>query len=441
MTVTDRLDGFGPLAGVTIVELCEWVAAPAAARILAEMGAEVIKVEPPHGDAQRTQGPGFGIDRTATEDPTLDLNNTNKNWVALNLKRPEGMTVMKQLLARADVFMTSLRSQALERLGLDQEALAKEFPRLIWAQNRGYGEWGPNRDAPGFDAVAWAARGGVAASFPEAGREPAIPPQAFGDYNHAVVMAAGILAALFNRTRTGKGEKVVGNLYHTALWGGSIGILATQSGATYPKSRTQVPNPFNNTYQTADGKWLLLCQPQYDKYFGAMMRILGLDEYAGDESVNSLPALKASGKAPHVIGLLEGAFRTRPMEEWTTLLTEQDVPHQALFHYEDVIVDEEAHANDALRTVEYQAYGPRSIATSPIRFGSYGDPPLLLSKPTGYHTVDYLEKLGYTTEQIADLEASGAVLVWHGEAVPDTLFRSRRQVVPDAPPKRIPHRT
>ena len=427
MTVAEHLEGFGPLAGVRVVELCEWVAAPAAVRILAEMGAEVIKVEPPHGDAQRTQGAGFGIDKAGVEDPTLDLNNTNKNWVCLNLKHPEGLKVMKQLLAEADIFVTSLRSQALERLGLDYASLSAEFPRLIWTQNRGYGEYGANRDTPGFDAVAWAARGGVAASFPEAGREPAIPPQAFGDYNHAMAMAGGIVAALFNRTRTGRGDKVVGNLYHTALWGGNIGVMATQFGATYPKSRTHVPNPFNNTYRTADDKWLLLCQPQYDKYFSAMMTIMGLDEYAEDETIKVLPALKASGKAPVVISLMEEAFARRPLEEWKQILTEHDVPHQPLFHYEDNVTDDEAYDNDALRKIEYKAFGEKAIPTSPIRFGSYGDPPMILSKPIGYHTTAYLEKLGYTPEQIDGLEAAGAVKAWHGEVVADRVFVSKRE--------------
>jgi crotonobetainyl-CoA:carnitine CoA-transferase CaiB-like acyl-CoA transferase len=427
MTVTEHLNGFGPLAGVRVVELCEWVAAPAAVRVLSEMGAEVIKVEPAHGDAQRTQGAGFGIDKTELEDPTLDLNNTNKDWISLNLKHPDGVKVMKQLLVTSDVFVTSLRSQALERLGLDYESVAEEFPRLIWTQNRGYGEWGANRDTPGFDAVAWAARGGVAASFPEAGREPAIPPQAFGDYSHALAMAGGIVAALFNRTRTGRGEKVVGNLYHSALWAGNIALMATQFGATYPKSRTRVPNPFNNTYRTADDKWLLVCQPQYDKYFGSMMQILGLDEYVDDETINILPALKASGRAPMVIRLLESAFATKDLEQWKRILTEHDVPHQPLLHYEDILVDDEAYDNDALRRVEYEAFGEKSIPTSPIRFGSFGDPPLVLSKPTGYHTEAYLTQLGYSAEQIAQLEASGAVLSWKGSEVPDRVFRSQRE--------------
>lgn len=432
VTVAEHLNGFGPLAGVKVVELSEWVAAPAAVRILAEMGAEVIKVEPAHGDAQRTQGAGFGIDKTELEDPTVDLNNTNKNWVCLNLKHPGGMKVMRQLLATADVFVTSLRSQALERLGLDYDTLSAEFPQLVWAQNRGYGEWGANKDTPGFDAVAWAARGGVAASFPEAGREPAIPPQAFGDYNHAVVMAGGVVAALFNRTRTGRGEKVVGNLYHSALWAGNIGIMATQFGATYPKSRARVPNPFNNTYETSDEKWLLICQPQYDKYFCSMMDILGLSEHSADETINKLPALKANQKQPEVISLLEGAFRTKSLEEWKTILTAQDVPHQPLFQYEDNLIDDEAYDNDALRRIEYQAFGTRSIPTSPIRFGSYGDPPIILSKPLGYHTANYLGQLGYTEEQIAALEADGAVTCWSGAEVPDRVFWSRRQEAGEA---------
>lgn len=433
VTVAEHLHGFGPLAGVKIVELCEWVAAPAAVRVLSEMGAEVIKVEPVTGDAQRTQGAGFGIDKTDMEDPTIDLNNTNKNWVCLNLKHPAGMTVMKQLLATADVFVTSLRSQALERLGLDYDSLVEEFPTLIWAQNRGYGEWGANRDTPGFDAVAWAARGGVAASFPELGREPAIPPQAFGDYNHSLTMSGGILAALFNRTRTGKGERVVANLYHSALWAGNIGIMATQFGAVYPKSRTRVPNPFNNTYETSDDKWLLICQPQYDKYFRSMMDILGLPEHADDVDINNLPALKASEKQPLVIALLEGAFRKKSLEEWKTILTAHDVPHQPLFRYEDNLIDDEAYDNDALRQVEYEAFGTRSLPTAPVRFGSYGDPPIILSKPIGYHTANYLGKLGYTAEQIAALDAEGAVKCWAGAEVPDRIFWSRRQEAGEAP--------
>ena len=427
MTLTAKLNSYGPLAGVVVVELCEWVAAPAGVRLLAEMGAEIIKIEPPAGDAQRTQGPGFGADRTDLEDPIFDLNNTNKNWLCLNLKSPAGIKVCKQLIAKADVFVTSLRDQALVKLGLDYASLSQEFPTLIWAQNRGYGEYGPERDTPGFDAVAWAARGGVAASFPEAGSDPAIPPQAFGDYSHSNVLAQGILAALFNRTRTGKGEKVSTNLYGTAIWSGNIGIMATQFGAHYPKSRTQVPNPFNNTYQTADNEWILVCMPQYDKYFNLMMEILGLGEHQDDPIICNLPSLKANGKQADVIAMLAVAFQRKTFAEWEEIFRQHQVPHQRLFSYTDIMNDDDAQLNDSVRAVEYKQFGTKYLPMSPIRFGSYGDPPVILSKPVGYHTIEYLEGLGYSNEEIAEMEQDGAVRCWHGDEIADQIFISRRQ--------------
>ena len=136
MLVSEKLNGYGPLNGVKVVELCEWVAAPATVRILSEMGAEIMKVEPLHGDAQRTQGPGFGCEQNDTEDPTIDLNNTNKNWIALNLKSEEGFEVMDKLLSEADVFVCNLRDKALVKLGLvpygDIVPMTAECPTLTF---------------------------------------------------------------------------------------------------------------------------------------------------------------------------------------------------------------------------------------------------------------------------------------------------------------------
>lgn len=433
MLVTEKLNGYGPLSGVKVVELCEWVAAPATVRVLSEMGAEIMKVEPLHGDAQRTQGPGFGCDQTDTEDPTIDLNNTNKNWLALNLKSEEGAEAMQKLLSQADVFVNNLRDKALVKLGLDYATLHEKYPQLIWAQMRGYGEHGAEADTPGFDAVCWAARGGVANVFREDGESPAIPPQAFGDYNAASIMAGGILAALFNRTRTGEGDKVTCNLYGAAIWGGNIGVMATQFGAPYPKSRKHVPNPFNNTYRTKDDKWMLICMPQYDKYYRMMMEITGNEEHADDPDTLNLPSLKASGKQPEVISWLEKSFATKDFAEWDEILREHEVPHQKCFRYTDIIADEEAYDNDSLRWVEYKAFGKKALPMSPLRFEKYGDPPIVLSKPIGYHTAEVLGNLGYTEEQIRAMDESGAVKCWHGEELPDVIFKSKRQEAGDAP--------
>ena len=433
MTVTEKLNGYGPLAGIKIVEMCTYVAAPATIRILSEMGAEVIKIESFAGDTQRTQGPGFGCKQTDTEDPTIDLNNTNKNWVSLNLKDPEGLAIAKKLIGEADIFMNNMRTSALEKLGLDYPTLSAEFPGLIWGQMRGYGEFGEFAHAPGYDAVCWAARGGVAGTFPEKGTSPSIPPQAFGDYNAAVMMATGLLGALVNKLRTGKGEKVVVNLYHAAIWAGSIGICAQQFGADYPKSRKAVPNPFNNTYKSADDKWVYICQPEYNRYYNDLMTIIGREDLKDDPRYNTLQTLLETGVAPEVIEILEEGFAKKDLEEWLAILAEWQVPSQKVFRFTDIIKDEEAYVNDALRKVEYNAFGEHAITTSPVRFGGYGDPPMILSKPVGYHTAEYLTKLGYSDDEIAALEEKGAVKVYHGEEVPDRIFMSQRQEAGEAP--------
>ena len=433
MSTTEKLNGYGPLAGVKVVELCEWVAAPACVRCLSEMGATVIKVEPPYGDAQRTQGPGFGCEQTDMEDPTIDLNNTNKNFVSINLKNEEGMKFMKKLLADADIFVNNLRDKALNKMGLDYETLHKEFPTLIWAQMRGYGEYGPEKDSPGFDAVCWAARGGVANVFREDGESPAIAPQAFGDYNVGHMLATGIVSALFNRTRTGKGEKVVTNLYAGAIWGGNIGICATQFGAPYPKSRKRVPNPFNNTYRTYDDKWIYICMPQYDKYYPMMMGLFGHEDQIENPDTNNLTSLKASGKNVEVIDWLEKAFAKKTFDEWMAIFKENEVPAQKCFRYTDVVKDEEAYDNDALRMVEYEAYGKRALPMTPVRFGSYGDPPVVLSKPIGYHTAEFMHDYGYSDEEIAKIAEDGGVVVYDGPEIEDRIFVSKRQAAGEAP--------
>jgi crotonobetainyl-CoA:carnitine CoA-transferase CaiB-like acyl-CoA transferase len=425
--VTEKLNDFGPLNGIRIVEMCTYVAAPATVRVLSEMGAEIIKIESFDGDIQRTQGPGFGCALTDTEDPTIDLNNTNKNWVSLNLKHEEGLRIAKQLIGEADIFVNNMRTSALQKLGLDYPTLKEEFPGLVWAQIRGYGEYGEFAHSPGYDAVCWAARGGVAGTFPEKGTSPAIPPQAFGDYNTATMMAAGILGALVNKLRTGKGDKVVVNLYHAAIWGGSIGICAQQFGADYPKSRKNVPNPFNNTYKTADDKWIYICQPQHNRYYNDMMKIINREDLVDDPRYATIENIKEQQLQAELIAILEEGFATKTLDEWLPVLAQWQVPSQKVFRFNDILNDDEAYVNDALRVVTYEAFGKHALPTTPIRYESYGDPPIVLSKPIGYHTVECLRKQGYHEDRIAELEADGAIKCYHGKEVADPIFWSQRK--------------
>lgn len=414
MFASQKMQGFGPLVGMKVVELCEWVAAPAAARCLAEMGAEVVKVENPAGDPERPQASGFGCLRSDTCDPAYDVVNTNKDWISLNLKTEEGMAILLELLADADVFINSMRDRALVKMGLDYETLNEKFPKLVWAQMRGYGEHGAMRGEPGYDAVCWGARGGVMAVFRQEGESPAIQPQAFGDYNAAAIFAGGILGALVQRARTGRGDKVTVNLYHVAIWGHSIGISARQFGASYPTSRKRVKNPFNDTYRSKDGVWFLICMPDYDRYFTQMMKMLGQEEFIGDESIQTLDAVNHHGNQAFVVDCVGEGFAKKDYEEWDRIMTEQQVPHQKLFDYDDILADQEAYDNDALRAYESSEFGRRVMSTTPVRYGSAGNPPIMLAKPTGYHTKAYLEAMGYSEERIAELEDLGAIRCWHG---------------------------
>ncbi len=419
MFASQYMKGFGPLSGVKVVELAEWVAAPAAVRCLGEMGAEVIKIENPKGDPQRPQCAGFGGTNTETCDPTYENVNANKDWLSLNLKTPEGMEILMDLLAEADVFVNALRDKALKKMGLDYETLHAKFPKLIWAQMRGYGESGEMRNEPGYDAVCWGARGGVANIFREAGESPAIPTQGFGDFNAAAIFAGGIVAALFDRTRTGVGDKVSINLYHVALWGHCHGIQSHQFGAQYPCNRERVNNPFNNTYRAKDGTWFLICLPDYDRYFAPVMTMLGHADLVDDARINTLAAIRENSLQAFVVEKISEGFATKDYEEWDKILLEEEVPHQKLYDYADILADQEAYDNDALRRYHSREFGDRVLNTTPLRFSSYGDPPIYLAKPTGYHTERYLKSKGYSDERIQELEEKGAIKCWHGVDLDD----------------------
>jgi len=199
------------LEGITVVELAQYVAGPASPRILGEMGATVYKIEPLSGDEQRTQGASWGMNhKTDFDDAAYDMSSMNKKWVALDLKSEEGRLAMDRMLERVDIFVTSLRDGALGRLGLDYETLHAKHPRLVWGQMRGYGERGPERNAKGFDATSYSARGAVVMSFPQKNEhfQPGNAPIAFGDWNACVALTAGVLAALVRALRTGQGDRV-----------------------------------------------------------------------------------------------------------------------------------------------------------------------------------------------------------------------------------------
>lgn len=402
--------GMNPLSGIRVVDMTAFLAAPTVARVLGEWGADVIKVEPPKGDPGRTQGAVFGTPYTDDENLGFDMSNMNKRFITVDLRKDTGREVMDRLLTDADVFLTSTRVRSLVKLGYDFETLHVRFPRLVMAQVLGFGAKGPLKDAPGFDMTACMSRGGVLGTTVNRGSRPMIPPNGYGDFQVSFVLAAGILAALLGRERSGRGDYVTTSLFHSGAFMLNTAMISVQYGNEYPKDRREVINPFNNTYAAGDGLLMTLCAPEYDRDFDKLMRLLGRDDLVGDSRYSNCDELNAKGLNGEVVDIMDEAFATRDRAHWIELMLDNDVPIETCQLPTDIYVDEQARANDVLRTVTCPSGNERMIPTNPVRFSSQGDPELRLTRAQGSDSETVLAELGYSEQRIDEILASEGVL-------------------------------
>ena len=250
----------GIMAGVRVIEVAAWVAGPAAAGVLADWGADVIKVEPVGGDPQRNVFGAVGVSDQAAM-PPFEIDNRGKRSVVLDLRSDAGQAAMDMLLATADVFVTNTRVKALERLGLDPAAVRARHPRLVYGIITGYGLTGPDADRPGYDIGAFWARSSLASSVVPKGRLPPAIRGGLGDHVTGMTLAGGIAAALFDRERTGRGHLVSTSLLRNGIYaaGWDIGTLLRFGKLESTRSREQTRAPLMNCYQAGDGHgfWLL----------------------------------------------------------------------------------------------------------------------------------------------------------------------------------------
>lgn len=397
-----------PMEHVKVVELSTYLAAPTAARVLAEWGADCIKIESPKGDPARTQGAVFNMPYSDEENLAFDVANFNKRFVTLNLKTKEGLEVAYRLLSQADVFLTSIRTKSLRKMGMDYESLKERFPKLVFAQVLGYGEKGPEKDSAGFDVTCYMARGGVFGTTVNKGDAPMIPTNGFGDFQVSLSLAGGIAAALFNRTRTGKGDKVTVSLHHAAVFALSTGIISAQYGNPYPKSRREVVNPFNNVYRTSDDKWVVICCPEYDRDYNKIMRLIGRDDLVDSPELSNCAAVNARGEIWKVVEVLDQAFAQMTRAQAMALFKGADMPCESANEPLDIYQDEQCWANEILCKYPYPS-GERNFASNPIRFATQGVPEYFSGGMQGAATERVMAELGYSPEEIRAALASGAV--------------------------------
>lgn len=390
-----------PLEGIKVVELSTMLAGPMTARILAEWGADIIKVETMNGDAWRKQAGTTMSPCTEKANPNYDMQNLNKRFVSLNLRTETAHNVMMKLLEGADVLLTNYRVQALEGMGLSYEQLKDKFPKLIHASVLGYGANGPDKDRPGYDYTAFFARSGLMADLSPAGGSPMVPVGGIGDHSVAVALAGGIAAALYRRTVTGTGDKVDVSLLQSATFICCTGVLNGINGRKFPRDRYDCGHAGSNTYQGSDGEWLYLAVIDFRR-FPEFCALIGMPELATDPKYSTTAAYYAN-KA-ELTHIFDRVFAQHPVSYWHELLEEHDLPHEILRHWKDVPDDPQIIANNYMFRYEYEDGTKTAFANGPVHFGSI-DPktiPCKLSGKIGQDTAEVLAELGYTK---ADIDA------------------------------------
>lgn len=388
-----------PLEGVKVIDLTVYAAGPAAGRILADWGADVIKVEPPKGEPGRYSGALLGMPNSEEENPSYEFLNANKKCIALNLKDPRGLEIMDKLLAEADVFVTSNRTQALERLGLDYETMAKKHPHIVWGQINGYGDLGPAAENAGFDTVAFWARTGSMMDFADAETNlPNTSVIAFGDNTTACSLVAGISAALYRKQKTGKGDKVMVSLYSQALFNAGIVVASTQYGDTYPKSRKEVGSPLVNSYKCKDGEWIFLSAIDYARYYEPICKLIGREDLIANERFNSMKAGRENSR--ELVSILDEGFLKYTQDEWVDLLQKADIAHDRILHFKDAHKDPQALANGYVYPFKNYNGNVTYMAAPPVKFGEIEAPDHVPSPLLGEHTKAIMKDIGYNDEEI-----------------------------------------
>ncbi len=398
----------GPLSGIKVLEVANWLAAPAGCALLADFGAEVVKVEPPNGDPYRgfqPQAYGYQVSFNFA----FELDNRGKRGMTLNLEQPQARDVLYRLVSEADVFVTNLLPRRRERYGLTYQELTQHRPDLIYLSLTGYGSEGPDRDRPGYDYAAFWARSGIMALLGEPDAPP--PPQrsGMGDHTTALLVAGSVAMALLDRQRTGQGQEVDVSLHNTGLWVLGMDIQGTLlAGEAAPRvSRQAAPNPLFDSYRTGDGRWLMLVMLVSDMYWPQFCRAIERVDIENDPRFATFEARLQNCK--ELIALLDVQFAQRTLDEWGRRLDDEGCIWAPAQTTKEVIGDPQSRARGAFTKIDHPTQGEMELVDTPVKFskaqvGARGPAPEL-----GQHTEEVLLEAGYNWDDIVKLRDEGVI--------------------------------
>jgi crotonobetainyl-CoA:carnitine CoA-transferase CaiB-like acyl-CoA transferase len=398
------MPGTGPLAGVRVIDLTMWIQGPIAATLLADLGADVIKVEKAGvGDHGRSLQSVYGVDMRRGDSPQLlwTVCNRNKRALALDLAHIEARPAFEALVRSADVFITNLMIEPLLRFEAHEEAIRALNPRIVYARASGFGEAGPWANDPCQDTLGMAYAGLLMTCSPD-GRQPYYPPGALSDVLSGTMLAFAILAALRERDRTGEGQYTGTSQVQTLLWLQTlnVGAVANLGQAFEASDRTAPPNPMFNTYLCGDGRWMALGMA-VQAMWPVFCEQVGRPDLVADPRYATMESRRANARA--LVAELDAMFLTQPREHWLSRMRERGLWVGPINRVDDLLADEQVRANGYLLTLD------NGWVTPGMPFTLRGHEPGTAPGPEhGADTEAILRELGFGDDAITRLRASGA---------------------------------
>lgn len=393
--------------GLKVIDCASYIAAPAAATILSDFGADVIKVESPgEGDPDRTMGYLPGMPKSEHNFAWM-LDNRNKRSLALDLSTADGQAVIADLAGHADVFITNLPLAVRSRLGIGYETLSARNDQLIYASFTGYGELGDEVAKPGFDLTAYWARSGIMdMARAHADATPGRAPSGMGDHPSAMTLFASILMALYQRERTNKGALVQSSLIANGAWANAVMAQAALTGAKFiPRPpREQGANALSNYYRCRDGKWLILTALNEGRQWPALLEALGRTDLITDPRF--VTKADRHARSVELIKVFDEAFGTRDQAEWRTLLTQKGIVFEVVAESADIPNDQQMHANGII--VPFES-GEMTTIANPINVAGADKVTPRYPPELGEHSDEVLREIGYDGDRLAKLRVNGTI--------------------------------
>ena len=399
-----------PLEDIKVLEVDNYMAAPSAAAILADMGAAVLKIEPFTGDPMRGLSRPLRVESNfAGYDLQFDVDNRGKRSAAIALDKPEGQALMHRLAQDADVFLCNLLAQRQQRFGLDPQTLFAIKPNLVHATLTGYGTTGPDAWRPGYDVTAFFGRSGLSDTLRE-GEDGVVPRAgtAQGDHTTGLALLAAILAALRLAERTGEGQAVETSLYETAVWtlASEISVTAVDKAPVRRRARHEMLTPMTNRYPCGDGKWVVLNMLDSGAW-ERLCRAIGRDDWLADERYAT-----GRDRYRHMAELVDGIDATlsaKTRDEWGAVFDEHGVIWGPVLGLHEVVDDPHANAIGLFPEVQHPQLGTYRTVNAPIRFKSADVRPRGPSPTLGEHTGQILREAGLSQPEMQALFDNGIV--------------------------------